>query len=276
MVADGWARSGRQGQAVHAYRVAPPRALGQGHADARRVKHQGGSGWRARALRGKTRGWLGGEGRAPWALPLLRRRSARVRRWAARRPLWGCPEGLVSSSRAMRETGRAPGHTGTGGRPRLRPWRNVLSAQVVKGYERRRVVETERRRVHGTPARVETLRRRSPGDGVSHTADLERRHATGRAHLAPLARRCRALARHTLTRHEGMCLGGRVEHLCTPPARLAHPRKTTPARAAGSTDQGWTRPARRSLQVPSSRWAPPRRRGRPAQTLQRLIERWCS
>jgi hypothetical protein len=30
------------------------------------------------------------------------------------------------------------------------------------------------------------------------------------------------------------------------------------------------------LQVPSSRWAPPRRRGRPAQTLQRLIERWCS
>jgi hypothetical protein len=202
--------------------------------------------------------------------------DARVRRWAARRPLWGCPEGLVSSSRAMRETGRAPGHTGTGGRPRLRPWRNVLSAQVVKGYERRRVVETERRRVHGTPARVETLRRRSPGDGVSHTADLERRHATGRAHLAPLARRCRALARHTLTRHEGMCLGGRVEHLCTPPARLAHPRKTTPARAAGSTDQGWTRPARRSLQVPSSRWAPPRRRGRPAQTLQRLIERWCS
>jgi len=40
----------------------------------------------------------------------------------------------------------------------------------VKRYERRRVVETERRIVDGTPARVETLRRRSQGDGVINTA----------------------------------------------------------------------------------------------------------
>jgi hypothetical protein len=63
--------------------------------------------------------------------------------------------------------------TGTGGRPRLRPWRNVLIAQVVKRYERRRVVDTERRLVDGTPARVETLRRRSQGDGVINTAYIE-------------------------------------------------------------------------------------------------------
>jgi hypothetical protein len=46
--------------------------------------------------------------------------------WAAHRPLLVCPDGLVSSIRAMRETLRDPIHTGTGGRPRLRPWRHVL------------------------------------------------------------------------------------------------------------------------------------------------------
>ena len=77
--------------------------------------------------------------------------------------------------------------------------RNVLIAQVVKRYERRRGVETDRRIIDGTPARVETLRRRSQGDGVINTAYMERLNATFRERLAPLARRCRALARHTLT-----------------------------------------------------------------------------
>ena len=67
---------------------------------------------------------------------------------------------MVSYIRAIRETFRDPVHTGQGGRPPRRPWRHVLIAQVVKRYERRRVVATDRRLVDGTPARVETLRRR--------------------------------------------------------------------------------------------------------------------
>src|SRR5215475_11308044 len=126
------------------------------------------------AMMGKTRLGLGGEGRAPRDLPLIRRLIARVQRCAARRPLWLCPDGWVSSIRAMRETFRDPVHTGTGGRPRLRPWRPICIARVVKRYERRRVVETDRRIVEGTPARVETLRRRSQGDGVINTAYIER------------------------------------------------------------------------------------------------------
>jgi len=60
------------------------------------------------------------------------------------------------------------------------------------------VAETDRRIVDGTPARVETLRRRSQGgEGVINTAYIERLNATFRERLAPLARRCRALARHT-------------------------------------------------------------------------------
>ena len=64
-----------------------------------------------------------------------------------------CTDGLCSSIRAMRETFRDPGRTGAHGRPRLRPWRNVCIAQVVKRCAQRRVIDVERRIVEGTPAR---------------------------------------------------------------------------------------------------------------------------
>jgi hypothetical protein len=215
----------------------------------------------------KTRLWLGGEVSPQRDLPLIRRLIERVRRCAARRPLLLCTDGLVSYIRAMRETFRDPMHTGQGGRPRLRPWRHVLIAQVVKRYERRRVVTTERRMVDGPPARVETLRRRSHGDGVINTAYIERLNATFRERLAPLARRCRALARHTLTLYEGMFVVGTVYNFCTPHESLSQAQKTTPAMAAGITDHCWTMHELLAFHVPLSRWAPPKRRGRPARAL---------
>jgi hypothetical protein len=224
----------------------------------------------------KTRLWLGGEVSEQRDLPLIRRLIERVRRCAARRPLLICTDGLVSYIRAIRETFRDPIRTGQGGRPRLRPWRNVLIAQVVKRYERRRVVETERRIVAGPPARVETLRRRSQGDGVINTAYIERLNATFRERLAPLARRCRALARQTLTLHEGMFVVGTVYNFCTPHESLHAGKKTTPAMAAGITDHCWTMQELLSFHVPLPRWAPPKQRGRPSRAFQRLIARWCS
>jgi hypothetical protein len=275
-VADWWARSGRQGQAVHASLVAPPRDLGQVQADEIRVKKQGGIGWMALGMMVTTRLWLGGEVSEPRDLPLIRRLIERVRRCAAHRPLLVCTDGLVSSIRAIRETVRDPVQTGQGGRPRRRPWRHVLIAQVVQRDERRRVVETERRIVDGTPARVETLRRRSQGAGVIKTAYMERLNATFRERLAPLARRGRALARHTLTLHEGMCLVGTVYNFCTPHESLCVAGgKQTPAMAAGITDHCWSVRALLSLPVPPPRWTPPTPRGRPSHALKRLIARWC-
>jgi transposase-like protein len=275
-IADWWARSGRQGQGVHEYLVEQPRDLGQVQADELRVKKQGGIVWMALAMMVKTRLWLGGEVSEQRDMTLIRRLIERVRHCAARRPLVVCTDALVSYIRAIRETFRDPVHTGKGGRPRLRPWRNVLIAQVVKRYERRRVVETERRIVDGTPARVETLRRRSQGDGVINTADIERLNATFRERLAPLARRCRALARHTLTLRHGMYLIGTVYNFCTPHASLAHAgRGTTPAMAAGLTDHCWAVRELLSFHVPPPRWTPPAQRGRPSHALKRLIERWC-
>src|SRR5207237_4510969 len=157
-IAAWWARSGRQGQAVHEYLVEQPRDLGQVQADELRVKKQGGIVWMALAMMVRTRLWLGGEVSERRDLPLIRRLMERVRRCAACRPLLVCTDGLVSYIRAIRETFRDPIHTGRGGRPRLRPWRHVFIAQVVKRYERRRVVAADRRIIPRTPARVEPHR----------------------------------------------------------------------------------------------------------------------
>src|SRR3989449_11297971 len=261
-IAAWWARSGRQGQVVQEYLVEQPRDLGQVQADELRVKKQGGIVWMALAMMVKTRLWLGGEVSEQRDMTLIRRLIERVRRCAARRPLLICTDGLVAYIRAIRETFRDPTRTGKGGRPRLRPWRHVLIAQVVKRYERRRVVETERRIIDGTPARVETLRRRSQGDGVINTAYIERLNATFRERLAPLARRCRALARHTLTLHEGMVVVGPVDKLFPPHASLDLARlgagmrcvQQTPAMAAGITDHCWSVRELLSYHVPPPRW----------------------
>jgi hypothetical protein len=274
----GWvARGGAQGQAVQEHLVEPPRDLGPVPADESRGKKPGGMVWMALAMRVWTRLWLGGAVRAQRDRPLSRRLIERVRRGAAPRPLVCCTDGLVSSIRAIRETFRAPVPTGTGGRPRLRPWRHVLIAPVVKRYERRRGGEPERRLGDGTPARVETLSQRAQGDGGSKTADIERLNATVRERLAALTRRGRALARRPLTLQHGMDLSGTVYTCCPPHARLAQAGgKTTPAMAAGITDHGWSSQDLLSYHVPPPRWPRPKQRGRPSRALKRLVERWCS
>ena len=111
--------------------------------------------------------------------------------------------------------------------------------------------------------RVETLEQRSQGNGVINTAYIERLNATFRERLAPLARRCRALARQTLTLHEGMFLVGTVYNFCTPHESLNSAQKTTPAMAAGITDHRWTMHELLSLHVPPPRWTPPSNVGGP-------------
>ena len=275
-VADWWARAGRQGQAVQEYLVEQPYDLGHVQADEIRVKTQGGIMWMALAMLVRTRLWLAGEVSMQRDMPLIRRLIARVRRCAAHRPLLFCTDGLCSYIRAIRETFREPVYTGGQGRPRLRPWRNLCIAQVVKRYAQRRVVDVERRIVDGTPARVETLRRRAHGDGVLNTAYIERLNATFRERLAALTRRGRALVRRPLTLQHGMYLIGTVYNFCTPHTSLGLVGSaTTPAMATGITDHCWSVRELLSYHVPPPRWTPPKQRGRPSYALKRLIERWC-
>jgi transposase-like protein len=271
------ARGGGQGQAVQEHLVEHPRDLGQVQADEIRVKKQGGIVWMALAMMVCTRLWLAGEVSERRDMALIRGLIARVRRCALPRPLLVCTDGLSAYVRAVRETFRDPVPTGAQGRPRLRPWRNICIAQVVKRYAQRCMVEIERRIVDGTAARVETLRRRSQGDGVINTAYIERLNATFRERLASLTRRGRALARHTLTLRHGMYLIGTVYNFCTPHESLCGAGgKQTPAMAAGITHHCWTVQELLSFHVPPSRWTPPTQRGRPSGALKRLVERWCS
>jgi transposase-like protein/IS1 family transposase len=278
------ARGGGHGQAVQEHLVEQPRDLGQVQADEIRVKKQGGIVWMALAMMVGTRLWLAGAVSERRDMALIRGLIERVRRCALPRPLLVCTDGLSAYVRAVRETFRDPMHAGVQGRPRLRPWRNLCIAQVVKRYAQRCVVAVERRIVDGTPARVETLRRRSQGDGVINTAYIERLNATFRERLASLTRRGRALARHTLTLRHGMYLIGTIYNFCTPHESLrdAHPAvgvvgvARTPAMAAGITHHCWTVQELLSFHVPPSRWTPPKQRGRPSRALKCLVERWCS
>src|SRR5262249_25066597 len=102
----------------------------------------------------KTCLWLGGEVSERWHRPLSRRPTERVRRCAAGRTLLVRTDGWPAYFRAIRETLRDPVHTGQGGQPQRRPWRNILVAHVIQRDKRRRVVETACRIVDGTPARV--------------------------------------------------------------------------------------------------------------------------
>ena len=275
-VAAWWARAGQQGQAIQAYLVEQPRDPGHVHADEIRVKTQGGIAWMALARMVRTRLWLAGESSVQRDVPLIRRRIERVRRWAARCPLLFCTDGLCSYIRAIRETFRDPVRTGRQGRPRLRRWRNLCLAQVVKRYAQRRVVDVERRIADGTPARVEMRRHRSHGDGVINTADIERLKATFRERLVALTRRGRASARRPLTPQHGRYLIGTVDNFCPPRARLGRGgRAMTPAMAAGITDHCWGVRELLSYHVPSPRWTPPKHRGRPSHALKHLMERWC-
>ena len=269
-------RAGRHGQAVQEHLVEQPHDLGQVQADEIRVKTQGGIVWMALAMMVSTRLWLAGEVSAQRDMTLIRRLIERVRACALQRPLLVCTDGLCSYIRAIRETFRDPVRTGAQGRPRLRPWRNVCIAQVVKRYAQRHVVDVERRIVDGPPARVETLRRRTQGGGVINTAYIERLNATFRERLGSLTRRSRALVRRASTLQHGMYLIGTVYNFCTLHASLAHVgRGTTPAMAAGITDHCWPVQELLSFHVPPPRWTPPTQRGRPSYALKRLIERWC-
>jgi hypothetical protein len=278
------ARSGQPGQAVQEYVVEGPRELGPGPAEARRGKTQGRLRWMALAMMGKTRLGLAGAVSAQRDMPLRRALVERGRRCALPRPRWCCPDGWRPSLRAIRATCRDPVHMGAQGRPQVRPWRHRCLAPGVKRSAQRPVVAVERRSVEGTPARVETLRRRAHGEGVVNTASIARLHAPFRERLAGLTRRGRALARHALTRQHGRSLRGTVSHFWTPHTSLrrAAPRagrdcgQRTPARAAGSTEHGWSVRARLAYHVPPPRWIPPKQRGRPSRAWQRLIARWCS
>lgn len=103
----------------------------------------------ALALQVPTRLWLGGVVAAQRDRRLVDALVQKIRACASRRPLLVCVDGLASYVNAVRRVFRDPlprnGQTGR----RLKPWRGLYLAQVVKQYAKRRVVEVAQRVVQG-------------------------------------------------------------------------------------------------------------------------------
>lgn len=278
------ARAGAQCQEVHRHLVVQARDLGQVQGDELWVKQQGRRVWMALAVQVPTRLWLGGAISVARDGALIARLVGTIRACALCRPLLICVDGLSSYVSAIQGVFREPIPTGRRGRPRLRPWDDVCIGQVIKHDAGRHVLGVTRRIVQGSDALVAHLIRQTQGQGVLNTAYIERLNATFRARLAPLARRTRALARHTATLEAGMYLVGAVYNFCTDHESLRLPGiigghkwlPRTPAMAAGITTHRWSLNELLTYRVPPPRWTPPKMRGRPSEETQRLIHRWCS
>jgi hypothetical protein len=236
------------------------------------VKQVGGKVWMAQALAVPTRLWLGGVIRGSRDLPLITRLVQRVRACAATPAILVCVDGLSSYVTACWKVFRQSIHTGRRGRPRLVLPDGFQLAQVVKHAAKRHVVGITRRVVHGTLAGIEAVLTATATGTVIHTAYIERLNATFRAHLAPLTRRGRAIARTEAALTAGMWLVGTAYNFCWPHDSLrllappGAPRKwhqRTPAMAAGLADHPWTIGELLRFQIPLPPWVPPKRRGRP-------------
>jgi hypothetical protein len=205
-------------------------------------------------------------------LPLITRLVQRVLACAATRAIPVCVDGLASYVTAFPRVFRQPLRTGRRGRPRLVLPRGFQLAQVVKHSAKRHVVGVTRRVIHGTLAGVEAVMTATHTGSVINTAYIERLNATFRAHLAPLTRRGRAIARTEAALTAGMWLVGTAYNFCWPHDSLRQRapddalrkwHQRTPAMAAGLADHPWTIGELLRFQTPLPRWVPPKRRGRP-------------
>jgi hypothetical protein len=270
--------AGRQCQRVHEHLVEQGQVdLQHVQADELWVKQVGGKVWMALALAVPSRLWLGGEISPHRDLPLITRLVQRVLACASTRAILVCVDGLASYVTAFSRIVRQPLRTGRRGRPRLVLPAGFQLAQVVKHAAQRHVIGVTRRVVHGTLAGIEAVLTATATGTVINTAYIERLNATFRAHLAPLTRRGRAIARTEAALTAGMWLVGTAYNFCWPHDSLRlladpdAPRKwheRTPAMAAGLTDHCWNLNELLRFQILLPRWVPPRwvppkRRGRP-------------
>lgn len=266
-------RAGRQCQQVHEHLVEQGQVdIQHVQADELWVKQVGANVWMALALAVPTRLWLGGVISGQRDLPLITRLVQRVRACAVTPAILVCVDGLASYVTAFLQVFRQPIRTGRRGRPRLVLPDRFQFARVVKHSAKRHVVGVTRRVVHGTLDGIEAVLTTTATGTVINTASIERLNATFRAHLAPLTRRGRAIARTEAALTAGMWLVGTAYNFCWPRDSLRQlapdhaPRKwlhRTPTMAAGLTDHCWTLDELLRFQIPLPRWGPPRRRGRP-------------
>jgi hypothetical protein len=123
-------------------------------------------------------------------------------------------------------------------------WCNVVIGQVLKRYEKKRVIGVDHRLIQGSRQAFEAL---SLTGQTMNTAYIERLNATFRQCLCGLVRRGRCLLRPEAVRERGMYLVGCVYNFCTPHDSLRLRQapgapwvQRTSAMAAGVTQDIWS------------------------------------
>jgi transposase-like protein len=238
-------RAGEHCQGVHEAVVMQGQVeLEHVQADELWVKLVGQKVWMAMAMAVPCRLWLGGLVSAHRDSLLIRTVAQQVKACAKSFAFLLCVDGLASYVTAFTRTFRHRLRTGRRGRPRLLIEPGLLIAQVIKRCAQRHVVEVTRRVVRGTEQAILAVLQHTDTGRVINTAYIERLNATFRAHLAPLARRSRAIARRIDTINCAMYLVGCAYNFCWPHDTLTrrHPLRQpcTPAMAAGLTDHPWS------------------------------------
>jgi transposase-like protein len=142
------AAAGAHCEALHQAQVQQPRDLQEVQADELQLKPQRAVLWVALAMMVTTCLWLGGVVSARRDRALTDRLVALVARGAAFGPLLFVSDGLKSYVDAVRRA-FCTSQGGTGGRPRLVAWPELVMAQVVKQYTRRALSGTRLLLVHG-------------------------------------------------------------------------------------------------------------------------------
>jgi hypothetical protein len=229
--------------------------LAQIQADELRIRIVGGVLWLASALSVTNRLWLGGVVQIRRDRCLIRRLLLRVRACGAFEDLLLCTDGLAAYPKQALKVLREPLRTGKRGRPRLLLPEDIMVAQAVKRYARRRVIGVLRRVVRGMEAEVEERLRSTQGatTAVINTAYIERLQATFRSRLATLVRRTRA-ARQKATLEAGMWLVGTVYNFCRAHRSLRLPNTTPGWLQAPTTGSSEPRLRRRGLPITDGRF----------------------
>ena len=175
--------SGKHCERVHHEKIVQPRDLEHVQADEIRLKTQAGVLWMAMALMVTTRLWLGGAVSQSRDRTLIERLVAVVAGCASFGPLLFVSDGLKTYIDVVRRAFRTR-QTGTGGRPRLIGWPDLVIAQVVKQYAGRAVTGTIHRLIHGSVRMYLTLLWSTAGCQLLNTALIERLNGTFRSRLA--------------------------------------------------------------------------------------------
>src|SRR4029453_17436187 len=144
--------------------------------------------------------------------------------------------------------------TGPAPKPRWMPRPQLLYAQVVKSYRRRRLVAVKHRVVFGTLEAVEHIL--TPLGWHINTAFVERINRTIRQHVAALGRRVSTLCKGEDGLQQQVAVFHCYYNFCLPHASVRRPlpqpgptngsgsatqwQPRTPAMAAGLTDRVWT------------------------------------